>query len=424
MERLVIKGGRVIDPANRIDRRADVVIENGRIAAVVKSAKRSGTVIDAKGKLVLPGLIDIHVHLREPGREDKETIATGCAAAVNGGFTSVVSMANTEPPIDSPHLVRFVRERASAAGRANVFPAGAVSKGLKGELLAEMGSMAEAGAVAFTDDGACVMDTNLMRKALQYAAMLGKVIISHCEEMTLTRGGVMHEGEYSSLLGLRGIPAVAEDIMVARDIALAESVGGRVHITHISTAGAVDLVRQAKRRGVTVTADAAPHHFTLDHSRLTGYDSRFKMKPPLRTTKDIDAIIAGMKDGTIDAIATDHAPHTEEEKDDDFTVTPFGIVGLETAVGAAMTVLLKRGVKLPRIVAMLTANPARIVGIEKGTLTPGVDADVTIIDPGVEWTVDPTKFQSRSKCTAFGGMTFKGKPFKTVVRGKVFDCTL
>ena len=421
MDSLIVKQGRVIDPASGIDATADVAVEGGKIAP---AANARGTVIDAKGRLVVPGLIDIHVHLREPGREDKETIATGCSAAVNGGFTSIVSMANTDPPIDSPHLVHFLLERAKAAGKANLFPAGTVSKGLKGELLAEMGSMAEAGAVAFTDDGLCVMDTNLTRKALQYARMVGKVIISHCEDHALTKGGVMNEGEVSSLLGLRGIPAVAEDIMVARDIALAESVGGRIHITHISTIGAVEHVRQAKRRGVHVTADAAPHHIACDQSALKDYDSRYIMTPPLRPRKDVEAVIEGLRDGTIDAIASDHAPHTQEEKDDDITVAPFGVVGLETTVGVVLTTLRKAGLTLPRIVELMTINPAKVVGIPKGTLAVGADADITLIDPEAEWIVDPSKFQSKSRCTPFEGMKLRGKPVKTIVGGRLFTCSL
>lgn len=425
MNALLIRGGRVIDPAKRIDKIGDVLIEEGKIKKIgVVSGYKGEAVIDAHGMTVTPGLIDIHVHLREPGREDKETIATGCAAAVNGGFTSVVSMANTTPPIDSAHLVYFVKERARAAGSANVFPSGTVSKEMKGELLAEIGSMAEAGAVAFSDDGKCVMNTNLMRKALQYAKMFDKTIISHCEDHDLTRGGVMHEGEISSQLGLRGMPTVAEDIMVARDIALAESVGGKLHVTHISTAGSIELVRSAKERGVKVTADATPHHFAFNHTQLTGYDSRYKMNPPLRTARDVEAIIKGLKDGTIDAIASDHAPHTEEEKDDDMTIAPFGVVGLETTLGATLTILLKKGIKLPRIIELLTSAPAKCIGIPRGTLSAGASADITIIDPKLEWKVNPSKFKSKSRCTPFEGMTFMGRAVKTIVGGKVFECSL
>lgn len=419
--KLIIKGGLVVDPVAGRTAEKDVLVVDGKIAGVGTNLSQAGTkVLDASGKLVAPGLIDMHVHLREPGFEAKETVLTGTRAAAGGGFTSVACMPNTSPVADNAAVISYIKNAAAARGMVNVYPVGAITRASRGEELAEMGDMKEAGAVAFSDDGMPVMDAGLMRRAMQYARMLGMTIISHCEDKDLSAGGVMHEGYVSTVLGLKGIPASAEEVMVARDILLAGETGCRVHIAHLSTAGSVRLVREAKARGIRVTAEATPHHFTLTDEAVIGYDTSTKVNPPLRTAADVAALKEGLADGTIDVIATDHAPHTLEEKDVEYDRASFGLVGLETAVGLVWTELVATGVLTPlQAVTKMTLNPARILGIPKGTLELGADADITIIDPDLAWTVDAGLFESKGRNTPFHGMTLKGRAFATVVGGRV-----
>ncbi|MEW6172965.1 MAG: dihydroorotase [Bacillota bacterium] len=421
MTRLIIKGGTVVDPVNDRVYPADISIADGRIAAIGSGfSRRKGIMfIDARGCLVVPGLIDMHVHLREPGFEYKETIASGTAAAARGGFTAVCAMPNTRPVCDSAAMVHFVRKRALEAGYARVYPIGALTKESAGKELAPFGEMKTAGAVAFSDDGRWVADGNLMRRAMEYAGMLGTPVISHCEEPSLTAGGVMNEGFTATVLGLRGMPAAAEEAAVARDIILAELTGCRLHIAHVSTAGTVRLIREAKARGVKVTAESTPHHFTLTDEAVKGYDTNAKVNPPLRTAADVAAVKEGLADGTIDVIATDHAPHSREEKESEFDVAPFGMVGLETAVGLVMSELIEPGVlTLTQAVAKLTINPASILGLQFGVINEGSVADLTIIDPDRETRVDPAAFASQGKNTPFAGRLLKGVPVGTVVGGR------
>jgi dihydroorotase len=418
--RLLIRRGRVIDPSQKLDRVTNVLLEDGRVAGFDVPDDAAAEVIDAAGRIVAPGLIDMHVHLREPGREEDETIATGTAAALAGGFTSIACMPNTEPPIDTQGTVEFIRHQAARAGNCNVFVVACVSKNREGKELAEIGQLVEAGAVAFSDDGAPVYDPELMRRAFEYCGMFHKPLFNHCEVRELTRGGVMHEGLVSMVLGLPGMPAAAEDVMVSRDISLAEVTGGRIHIMHISTAGAVDMVRRAKRRGVRVTTEICPHHFTLSDESLRSFDSNYKMSPPLRSTQDVEACLEGLRDGTIDVICTDHAPHALEKKMRELDQAPFGIVGLETALGLVVTKLIEPGVlDWPSAIEKMTINPAQALGVAKGTLAIGADADVTIIDPAREWTVDPARFRSRSKNTPFAGWRLRGRAEAVIVGGEV-----
>jgi dihydroorotase len=420
MPRLLIRRGRVIDPSQKLDRVTNVLLEDGRVAGFDVPDDAAAEVIDAAGRIVAPGLIDMHVHLREPGREEDETIATGTAAALAGGFTSIACMPNTEPPIDTQGTVEFIRHQAARAGNCNVFVVACVSKNREGKELAEIGQLVEAGAVAFSDDGAPVYDPELMRRAFEYCGMFHKPLFNHCEVRELTRGGVMHEGLVSMVLGLPGMPAAAEDVMVSRDISLAEVTGGRIHIMHISTAGAVDMVRRAKRRGVRVTTEICPHHFTLADESLRSFDSNYKMSPPLRSTQDVEACLEGLRDGTIDVICTDHAPHALEKKMRELDQAPFGIVGLETALGLVVTKLIEPGVlDWPSAIEKMTINPAQALGVAKGTLAIGADADVTIIDPAREWTVDPARFRSRSKNTPFAGWRLRGRAEAVIVGGEV-----
>jgi dihydroorotase len=417
MSSILIKGGRVIDPASGRDETGDVWIVGGKIA---KSGRKVGRTIDARGKWVVPGLIDIHVHFREPGEEAKETIADGCAAAVAGGFTSVATMANTGQPVDTAMAVRYVRDRAAEAGLARVFPLGAVTKGLKGEELAEMGLMAKAGAAGFSDDGRPLMNSEVMRRALEYAAMFRKPIVSHCEDAHLTKGAAMNEGPIATELGLRGWPAVAEAAMASRDAMLAKWTGGHVHIAHVSAKETVEVIRAAKKSGARVTAEAAPHHLTLDDQQLRGYDPRFKMNPPLRTAEDVEAVVAALADGTIDCIASDHAPHGTEEKEQEFAACPNGVVGLETTVGVVLTDLVAAGkLTAVRAIEAMTSAPARILGLALGSLVQGSAADITIIDPARKWKVDPSKFRSRGRCTPWEGRSLTGAAVATIVGGLV-----
>jgi len=420
MPKLLIQNGRVIDPGQQMDRVTSLLVDGGRIAGYDVAPRGDETILDASGKIVAPGLIVMHVHLRQPGSEEDETIETGTAAALAGGFTSVACMPNTDPPIDSQGSVEFVLHQAAEAGHCNVFVMGCVSKNREGKELAEIGHLVAAGAVAFTDDGAPVFDPELMRRAFEYCLMFDKPLMSHAEIRELTQRGVMHEGLISLNLGLSGIPAAAEDVMVSRDIVLAEATGGRLHVMHVSTSGSVEILRRAKRRGVRVTAEATPHHFSLTDDCLRSFDSNFKMNPPLRSRDHVDAIIAGLADGTIDVIATDHAPHAQEKKMQELDRAPFGIVGLETALGLVVTKLIEPGrLDWPSALAKLTIHPARILGIPKGTLALGADADITILDPEVRWKVNPAEFRSKSRNTAFGGMELKGRATTVIVGGEV-----
>jgi len=415
-----ISGGRVIDPSQDLDRVTDIWLGRGRVLAIGEGYEEADAVIDARGMIVCPGLIDVHVHLREPGNEEDETIATGARAALAGGCTSVACMPNTRPAIDSQGAAEFVVLQAQRAGFANVYPVGAVSKGRNGEELAELGQLVAGGAVAFTDDGAPVASASLMRRALQYSKMFDRCIMQHCQVMELTAGGVMNEGFESMKLGLGGMPAAAEDIMVARDIRLAEITGGRLHIQHISTERAVELVREGKRRGVRVTAEACPHHFTLTDERLRSFDSNYKMNPPLRTQADVEAVIGGLREGTIDLLATDHAPHSPEKKLRELDQAPFGIVGLETLIPITVLGLIEPGhLSWPEAIRKLTVEPAKLLGIAKGTLRPGSDADLTIIDPSTPWTIDPAAFHSKSRNTPYGGWKVRGRAHTVIVAGEV-----
>jgi dihydroorotase len=423
MATLLIRGGRVIDPAQGIDRIDDVLVRDGLVVGIGSEPATCGTpdtTIEAKGMIVAPGLVDMHVHLREPGREEDETIESGTRAALAGGFTSVACIPNTEPPIDTQAAVEFIHQKAVRADTCNVFVVACVSRGREGQELAEIGRLVEAGAVAFTDDGSPVADAELMRRALEYCRMFDRPVLAHEEVLELSRGGVMHEGLVSLVLGLPGMPAAAEDVMIGRDVTLAEATGGRLHVMHLSTAGGVALVREAKRRGVRVTAEACPHHFTLTDECLRGFDANFKMSPPLRTAADVEAIIEGIVDGTIDCIATDHAPHAPEKKMLEIDRAPFGILGLETAVGLSVTRLVATGrIGWPRLIEALSTLPARILGIDRGTLRPGATADITIIDPDLEWRVDATAFQSKSRNSPFDGWTLRGRAVATIVGGRV-----
>jgi dihydroorotase len=419
-ERVIVSGGTIVDPASGVPRPGDLVIDDDRVAGIAPpgSVPAEGRVIDAKGLLVLPGLVDMHVHLREPGHEYKETIATGTAAAVAGGITSVACMANTNPVNDSGAVTRFILEQAARAGAARVFPVGALSLGLEGRQLAEFGEMRRAGIVAVSDDGRPVMDAGLMRRALEYARLFDLLVIAHEEDCGLANDGVMNEGVTAVGLGLRGVPAAAEEVMVARDIALAELTGGRLHVAHLSTRGAVDLVRAARARGVAVSAEATPHHLLLTEEAVGEYDTNAKMAPPLRTRVDVEAVRAGLADGTIEAYATDHAPHHRDEKDVEFEHAANGIVGLETSLALGLRLVDEGVLDLPTLVARMSTGPARLLGLPHGTLAPGALADVTIVDPKRRWTVDPGAFRSKGRNTPYGGWELAGKVVTVLVGGR------
>src|SRR5215470_18113034 len=421
MTTLRIANGRIIDPSQKIDEVSDLWIKDGQITGISSQAPfKPDRTLDAKGKIVCPGLIDMHVHLREPGREEDETIATGTAAALAGGVTSVACMPNTEPALDSQAAAEFVHLQARRAGNANVFPIGAITKGREGKELAEIGGLVEGGAVAFTDDGSPIVSAEIMRRAMEYCRMFDKAVLSHAEDLELTRGGIMNEGYESMRLGLRGMPAAAEEVMIHRDIELAQLTGGRLHILHVSTAGGVDLIRRGKQRGVRVTGEACPHHFTLTDKCLRSFDSNFKMAPPLRTDADVQAVITGLKDGTLEVIATDHAPHAPEKKMRELDQAPNGIIGLETLLPICVQALIEPGhLTWPRLIEKLTVNPARVLGIDRGTLRPGAVADVTVIDPAVEWTVDPNLFRSKSRNCPFAGWRVRGRARATLVDGLI-----
>ena len=444
MKPILIKGGRLIDPGQGIDRVADVLIEDGLVRGVDENmaAPPAARVIDAAGLVVCPGLIDLHCHLREPGFEDQETIATGTEAAARGGFTTVCAMPNTYPPMDTRAAIEFVLGIARQEGAVRVLPVGCVTKGSKGLQLAEMAELAETGAVGFSDDGLPVSDSNIMRQALIYSSSRGLPIINHCEVPELFKGGLMNEGWMSNRLGIRGIPSSAEEIMVARDIALAELTGGRLHLAHISTAGTLELVRSAKAKGINVTCEVTPHHLTLTEEAVLGnissddvapesevslfapltptaYDTHAKVNPPLRSRNDMEAMVEGIRDGSIDFIATDHAPHNRVQKLCTFQEAAFGISVLETAVGSLMSLVHAGKLTLPLMIEKLTAAPARYLGIDQGTLKPGAPADVTILDPDADWVVDASRFASKGKNSPLDGTTLQGKVVTTLVGGKV-----
>ncbi len=421
LERILIQGGRIIDPAARRDETGDVLLADGRIAKVGgRISDAQARVVDARGLIVSPGLIDIHVHLREPGDEEEETIATGSAAAVAGGFSSIACMPNTRPALDDETSIEFVYRQASRAGQCNVYPIGAVTKGRQGEELAEIGQMVRAGAVGFSDDGSGIGGTGVMYRALQYVRMFDKPILQHCEDHDLAAGGVMNAGMTSARLGLPGINPIAEELMIQRDLSLVRQTGSRYHVCHISTAGSVRLVRGAKAEGLPVTAEVCPHHLLLTDEACASYDTNYKMNPPLRTRADVAACLQGVVDGTIDCLVTDHAPHGIQEKELEFLQAPFGIVGLETALPMFARALIEPGlVDWPAMLACLTIKPARVLSLDKGTLREGADADVTLIDPSAEWTIDARQFRSKARNCPFDGERVRARAAMTIVGGAV-----
>ena len=420
MQSLIIKNGRVIDPANNIDKTGDVLIVDGKIAEVGKVEESQQTVIDASGRLVTPGLIDIHVHFREPGDEEEETIASGSAAAVAGGFTSVVCMPNTNPPIENETDVEYIHRKGRKARKTHVYTMGAITKARQGVELAEMGFMAEAGAVGFTDDGSGIQDPAVMLRALKYAAMFDVVIAQHCQDNGFAGNGVMNAGYFSTILGLPGIDALAEQAMLWRDIQLIKKTNVRYHAQHISTAGAVELIRAAKKDSLPVTCEVTPHHLLFTEQCCADYDTNYKVNPPLRTQQDVDALKQAVSEGLVDALVTDHAPHLQSEKELEFLTAPFGIASLECALGLYVKALIEPKVlDWPGLIRLMTERPAAIIGIEKGTLSKGRQADVTIINPDAEYNIDARKFRSKSRNCPYHTWTVKGKIEKTIVGGEI-----
>ncbi len=417
---ILIRGGRVIDPSQEIDEVLDVRITGGAIAAIGKAAQGDADeTIEAGGRLVVPGLIDMHVHLREPGFEDKETIESGTAAAVAGGFSAVACMPNTEPPLHSDAQIEFVLRQAERVAHCRVYPIGAITKDRAGRELAEIGLMVRAGAVALSDDGAGIADAGVCLRAMRYVAQFGRLFVQHCEEPSLS-GGVMNAGVTATRLGLPGMPAIAEVVMAQRDITLARAAGVRYHVAHVSSAQTVELVRRAKAEGANVTAEVCPHHLLLTEECCAAYDTNYKMSPPLRTQADVEACRAGVADGTIDCLVTDHAPHTHSEKELGFLDAPFGIVGLETALGLFIRALVEPGlIGWPELIRAMSTRPAQLLGVAGGTLRPGSPADVTIIDPEAEWRVDAERMRSRGRNTPFDGWTLRGRAEATIVGGVV-----
>jgi dihydroorotase len=419
MAKLLLKGGHVVDPANRRDGAFDVLVDRGKIADVQPAIPANGAkVVDASGKLILPGLVDLHTHLREPGREDKETIETGTRAAVRGGFTTVCAMPNTTPAMDHRGVVDFVAREAARVGLIAVHPVGAVTRQREGKELTDFGELFEAGCVGLSDDGAPLANGWLMRRALEYARVFDRPIIKHAEDLSLCAGGVMHEGLVSTTLGLTGIPGESESVMVARDLALAQLTRGWIHVAHVSTAASVELIRQAKRRGVRVTCEVTPHHLALTDEAVGDFNTAAKVNPPLRTEEDRQALLEGLRDGTIDCIATDHAPHTDWEKDAEFDAAPFGISGLETALGVCVETLVAPGLlSWPRLVERMALAPSKIAKLASGTLSAGAEADVILVDPSARWNVDPAAFASKGRHTPFAGRTLTGRVERVWHRG-------
>ncbi len=419
--RILIKGGRVIDPANRIDAQKDIYIEEGiikKVSTSIKVNKSNVKVIDARGKVVTPGLIDMHTHLREPGREDEETIASGTRAACKGGFTSICCMPNTQPVTDNQAQVELILSKSQKEGWVNVYPIGAITKGLQGEEMSPIGELKKAGVAGITDDGKTVENSLIMRRALEYSKMFKLPVISHCEDKNLSAEGLINEGYISTILGMRGIPRQAEEVIVSRDIQLAEMTGGHLHIAHVSTEGSVGMIRRAKRMDIKVTAETAPHYFTLTDEAVKTYNTNTKMNPPLRTRKDVQAIKQGLQDGTIDCIASDHAPHLEDEKNQEYELAPFGIIGLETMLPLIITELVdKKVLTLREAIKKLTVNPAHILGLNKGTLSPGANADITIIDTKTRRKIET--FESQSNNSPFIGCTLRGFAVCTIVGGRI-----
>lgn len=418
---LLIKGGRIIDPANNVDAVKDILLQGGKIAQVAKSIKNSSAkAVEAKGKVVAPGLIDMHAHLRQPGREDEETLLTGARAAARGGFTNVVCMANTNPPLDDQGSIEYILSESVKLGLIKILPVGAVTKGLKGEEFTEIATLKEAGCIALSDDGRPISNSQLMRRALEYARMFNLPIIAHCEDLSLSAGGVMHEGYWATLLGLAGMPDIAESSMVGRDLQLAEFSSARLHLAHISAAKSVELIRQAKRKNAQVSCETCPHYFSLTCEEVKNFDPNTKVMPPLRTKEDVEAIKQGLREGTIDVIATDHAPHTEAEKDVEFAQAPFGMIGLETALSVGLSELVEKKIlTLSQLIEKMSLNPAKILGLEGGSLSIGAAADVTIFDAQKEWLVKKEDFASKSKNSAFVGKRLKGRVEYTICQGKI-----
>jgi dihydroorotase len=422
--KILLRGGRVIDPASKRDETTDVLIDGGKIVAIDRKiregAAEDATTLNAEGLVVAPGLVDMHVHFREPGQEYKEDITSGSRAAAAGGVTSVACMPNTDPPLDNDALIAQVVKRGIEVGLCRVHPIAAITRGIEGRDITEMMLMRQAGAVGFSDDGRPVVDARVMRRALEYARLTDVPVISHCEETSLSQGGHMHEGAVSTRLGIKGIPAASEDIGVARDVRLAEITGGRLHVCHVSTARSVEVIREAKARGVRVTAEATPHHFTLTDEACEGFDANTKMNPPLRSEEDRAAVIQGLIDGTLDAIATDHAPHAEREKLVEFDRAPFGIIGLETSLALAITSLVVPGhLDLPALVRLMSTAPATILGLEAGTLKKGAPADIVVFDPNTSWTFEREDIRSKSQNTPFLGYSLTGRVLLTIREGKI-----
>lgn len=422
--KILIKNGRVIDPANNIDKVTDIFVDKGIISEIGSDLELDSIVdmeiIDAAGKIVAPGLVDMHCHLRDPGQEYKEDIESGTRSAAVGGITSVACMPNTKPVIDSEPIVTYIKTKSKEVGYVNVYPIGAISKGLEGKELAEIGELKFAGAVAISDDGRPVVESGLMRRAMEYADMFDMTVISHCEDLGLADGGSMNEGYMSTYLGLKGITRASEEVMVSRDIIIAEATGTAIHIAHVSTRGSVELVRQAKKRGVRVTCETCPHYFTLTENAVDGYNTNAKMNPPLRTDDDVEAIKEGLKDGTIDCIVTDHAPHHEDEKNCEFALAMNGIVGFETSLGLGLEYLVKPGVlTVNELIEKMSVNPSKILGLSKGNLSVNNIADITIFNPDEEWIVDVSKFESKSKNSPYDGFKLRGKPEFVIVNGKI-----
>jgi dihydroorotase len=419
----IIRNGRIIDPANRRDEISDLVIVSGRIAdqSAINNPQSEIAEIDAKGLTVAPGLIDMHVHLREPGFAHKETIASGARAAAAGGFTTVVCMPNTSPIADNPSTITWMKDRARDTASVNVLPAGAISKNLDGEELAPIASLVQSGVVAITDDGKCVQNHELMRRAVEYGRMVGVPVLDHCQDYNLVGNGVVNEGEWSTLLGLSGWPAAGEEAVVMRNILLAELCDHHVHCQHISTAGSVRLIREARARGVKLSGEVCPHHIALTDASIQNFDTNCKMNPPLRTQRDIDTIIEGIADGTLTILCSDHAPHAAFEKEVEFDRAPFGIVGLETELGLFIDILLhqRKAISINRLIEMFTIEPAKLLKLDAGTLSIGAKADITLIDPNREWTVDTSKFESLSRNTPFHGWKLKGRAVRTIVGGEM-----